>query len=234
MSQPDAATLHAFGAQAVEVAGETLWLLPEHAIWWPRAAMLLVADVHIGKAAAFRALGQPVPPGTTAENLARLHALAMRYPARELVFLGDFLHARAARTAAVIVALHDWRRALPARVRCTLVRGNHDTHAGDPPPELGMTVVTEPLRAGPFALCHMPGASPDGYVLAGHLHPAVVLRGSGADALRLPCFVLGEHGAILPAFGAFTGHATVRRAPGDRSYVVGDGRVWPVPPRASS
>ncbi|MCA3232227.1 MAG: ligase-associated DNA damage response endonuclease PdeM, partial [Cupriavidus sp.] len=204
------------GAQLIELAGETLWLLPEHAVWWPAAATLMVADVHIGKAAAFRALGQPVPHGTTADNLARLLDLARRYPARDLLFLGDFLHARAARTAAVLLALHDWRRAMPSRVRCTLVRGNHDTHAGDPPRELGFEVVTEPLVMPPFALCHEPGARPEGYVLAGHLHPACVLRGRGSDALRLPCFVVGQRGMILPAFGAFTGHATVRAGEGER------------------
>jgi DNA ligase-associated metallophosphoesterase len=223
--------LVASGAHAVRVAGETLWLLPEHAVWWPAGSMLLVADVHIGKGAAFRALGQPVPSGTTADNLARLHALMLRYPARELVFLGDFLHARAARTGAVLMALRDWRRCLPAHLRCTLVRGNHDTHAGDPPPDLEIAVVTEPLSAGPFALCHMPGSSPQGFVLAGHLHPACVLRGTGGDVLRLPCFVFGAEGAILPAFGAFTGHATIRAQPGEQCYVVGDGRVWPVPVR---
>ena len=231
MTRMDDIDLDALGAHAVRVAGETLWLLPEHAVWWPAASMLLVADVHIGKGAAFRALGQPVPSGTTADNLQRLHALVQRYPTRELVFLGDFLHARAARTAAVLMALHDWRRCLPARVRCTLIRGNHDTHAGDPPPELGISVVTEPRPAGPFALCHMPGSSPEGYVLAGHLHPACVLRGTGADVLRLPCFMFGSQGAILPAFGAFTGHTTIRPQPGEHCYVVGGGRVWPVPVR---
>jgi metallophosphoesterase superfamily enzyme len=76
----------------------------------------------------------------------------------------------------------------------------------------------------------MPGASAQGYVLAGHLHPACHLRGAGADSLRLPCFLFGPHGAILPAFGAFTGHATVRPQPDERAYVVGGDRVWPVGP----
>ena len=84
----------------MRLAGETLWLLPEHAVWWPDAAMLMLADVHIGKAAAFRALGQPVPHGTTADNLRRLLDLTRQYPVRDLVFLGDFLHARAAANAA--------------------------------------------------------------------------------------------------------------------------------------
>ncbi|CAG9178876.1 ligase-associated DNA damage response endonuclease PdeM [Cupriavidus respiraculi] len=214
----------------VSAAGETLWLLPERAVWWPAASMLLVADVHFGKAAAFRALGQPVPSGTTTDNLARLASLAARYPASDLVFLGDFLHARASRTPSVLAALGEWRASLPVGMRCTLVRGNHDARAGDPPPSLGIEVVAEPLRAGPFALRHMPGASPVGYVLAGHLHPAYTLR-RGSDSLRLPCFVFGEHGAILPAFGAFTGHAPVASSVGEHVYVIGGGRVWRVPAR---
>ncbi|WP_439686255.1 Ligase-associated DNA damage response endonuclease PdeM [Cupriavidus oxalaticus] len=233
---PDAGTLRAHGACAVAVAGETLWLLPEHAAWWPAAGMLMVADVHFGKAAAFRALGQPVPHGTTGDNLGLLTQLTRQLPVAELVFLGDFLHARAARTPAVLAALDGWRGGLPPQVRCTLVRGNHDARAGDPPASLRIRVVTEPAVAGPFALCHMPGASPLGYVLAGHLHPACRLRGTGADSLRLPCFLFGPRGAILPAFGAFTGHATVRPQPDERAYVVGGGRVWPVgrPPQNST
>lgn len=191
-----------------------------------------MADVHIGKAAAFRALGQPVPSGTTDDNLARLDALARRYPARELIVLGDFLHARASRTPAVLRALAAWRAALPPSLRCTLVRGNHDSHAGDPPPSLDIAVVTEPWMLGPFALCHMPGAaaSQRAYELAGHLHPGYTLR-RGPDALRLPCFVLGERAALVPAFGAFTGYGRVAMRSGQRVYVVGDGRVWPVPRR---
>ena len=54
----------------VQVAGESLLLLPEKAIYWPRERMLIIADIHFGKAAAFRSLGVPVPRGTTSENLA--------------------------------------------------------------------------------------------------------------------------------------------------------------------
>lgn len=222
----------------IDAAGEALWLLPERAIWWPAAAMLLVADVHLGKAAAFRALGQPVPAGTTSDNLTRLDALVDRYPVRELVFLGDFLHARAGRTPGVLDAAQAWRDALPADLACTLIRGNHDAHAGDPPPSLRIDVVDEPWYVGPLALCHLPGAStanpasmqPPRFELAGHLHPACVLR-RGGDTLRLPCFVMGERAGLLPAFGAFTGTMAIRPEADERIYAVGGGRVWRVPPR---
>jgi hypothetical protein len=45
----------------LQVAGEELLLLPQKAVYWPRAQMLIVADIHFGKAASFRALGVPVP-----------------------------------------------------------------------------------------------------------------------------------------------------------------------------
>jgi metallophosphoesterase superfamily enzyme len=46
-----------------------LLLLPEKAVFWPAQGMLIIADIHFGKAASFRAQGIPVPRGTTTENL---------------------------------------------------------------------------------------------------------------------------------------------------------------------
>ena len=43
------------------LAGEAVELLPERALHWIRERTLFVADVHLGKAAAFRAGGVPVP-----------------------------------------------------------------------------------------------------------------------------------------------------------------------------
>ena len=60
------------GALQIEAAGQALWLLPQCAVFWPQMHTLLVADAHLGKAAAFRSGGIPVPRGTTNENLALL------------------------------------------------------------------------------------------------------------------------------------------------------------------
>ncbi len=172
---------------AISYAGETLHLLPEHALWWPAQGVLWIADLHLGKAASYRALGQPVPAGTTQENLARLSRLLLACRPAQLVFLGDFLHAAQARTPSVLAALAQWRSE-HAALPCVLVRGNHDSRAGDPPDALGFEVVDEPWLLGPFAACHHPQTHPTHAVVAGHLHPAVNLRGPGRDHLRLPCF----------------------------------------------
>jgi DNA ligase-associated metallophosphoesterase len=208
----------------VEVHDETLVLLPERAVYWPRTATLLVADAHWGKAAAFRAAGVVVPRGTTTEGLARLDAMLSRTGARRIIFLGDLLHAREGRSPETLRVLGEWcvRR---STIEMTLVRGNHDRRAGDPPMELGIECVDAPLIEAPFVLAHRPAPHPAGYVLAGHLHPAVLLAGEAGLRARLSCFWLGQAVGVLPAFGDFTGTAAIAMHEGDRVFVIAEGGV---------
>lgn len=214
------------GSQVLSWAGERWELLAERALWWPAARTLLVADLHLGKAASFRVQGLPVPAGTTQDNLQRLDQLLQHHAAQRLVFLGDFLHAAQGRRPEVLAQALAWRER-HAALQCVLVRGNHDLHAGRPPQALDITVVDEPwpLAAG-LAACHHPQQLPGQAVLAGHWHPVVRLRGPGGDAMRLPCFSVQPHCLVLPAFGAFTGGSS-RPVPSDAScFPVGAGRVW--------
>lgn len=213
---------------AIECAGEILWLLPERALWWPAGRVLWAADLHLGKAATYRALGQPVPGGTTRENLARLSALLNHYQPAQLVFLGDFLHAAHGKTPSLLAALALWRRNHP-QPNCVLVRGNHDSRAGDPPLSLGIQAVDEPWAVGPFAACHHPQIDATRYVIAGHLHPVISLHGRGREHLRLACFSFEARCAVLPAFGEFTGGWQVQRQPGRTLYAVGGQAVWRIP-----
>ena len=101
----------------VQWAGVALHLLPERAVWWPQGRTLFIADLHMGKGATYRALGQPVSGGTTQENLDRLSALIKKYLPQQVIFLGDFLHAAAARTASVMAAMAQWRNGAMAQWR---------------------------------------------------------------------------------------------------------------------
>jgi DNA ligase-associated metallophosphoesterase len=189
---------------------------------------LLVADAHIGKAVSFRALGVPVPRGTTGETLAALTRLVARTGARRIVFLGDFLHSARALAAATIAAVTEWRESQPG-LELVLVRGNHDDSAGDPPPHLRIHVVDEAFEQDGFALCHHPRPRPAAYVLAGHLHPCVSLGGRAWDRLRLPCYWFGDGVGVLPAFGAFTGMHPIRPGGADRVFPIADGTVALLP-----
>lgn len=184
-----------------------LTLLPQRAVWQAATRTLWIADPHFGKAASFRALGQPVPRGTTQASLARLGALIDAQGARRLVVLGDFLHARSGRAPALFRALRDWRAAR-VDLACVVVRGNHDAHAGDPPADCGFASVDEPFALEGVEGWHdaKPCDEGDGpTILSGHIHPVARLTGPGRDRLRLPCFCLRGREIVLPSFGEFTG-----------------------------
>jgi DNA ligase-associated metallophosphoesterase len=210
-------TLQIPGAVSAQFGGEPLILLPQKAAFWPRERMLIIADIHFGKAAAFRSYGIPVPRGTTSENLYALDQLINLTGAVHVLFLGDFLHARAAHAASTQAAMLAWRERR-RELALTLVRGNHDKHAGDPAEQLGIALVDEPHTVGPFSFCHHPDVDAPGYVLAGHVHPVYVLA-TRSDALRLPCFIAGPRRMILPSFGAFTGGHALRPEPDERIWV---------------
>jgi DNA ligase-associated metallophosphoesterase len=209
------------------LAGERVLLLPEHALYWPAQATLLIADPHLGKAASFRKAAIPVPEGGTGGDLGRLDRAIARCGAERLIVLGDLTHARAGFAPTVVAALAAWRTRHEG-LSLMLVRGNHDLRAGDPPATWGFTPVDEPFALGPFMLGHHPDIATAGYLLAGHTHPAVRLKGPGQQRVRLPCFLVGPQRAILPAFGGFTGAATVQPHEDERVYVVADGEVLAV------
>jgi uncharacterized protein len=204
----------------IEWAGERLELSCERAIHWPRRKTLIIADPHFGKAAAFRHHGVPVPAGTTQANLDRLSRLIDQWSAERLVVLGDFLHARAARASSTMNAIETWRNARRA-ISIVLVRGNHDLNAGDPPSEWDFQCADEPLRDEGFAWCHEPQRVSKSHVMAGHVHPCVVLRDIDGSSVRTPCFHFGSRIATLPAFGRFTGSHPIRTVRGDRVFAVG-------------
>lgn len=213
----------------IELAGTLLQLLPERCAYVPTAGTLLVADAHLGKAHSFRRLGVPVPEGPTDDTLARLSAAVARTGARRVIFLGDLLHSRHAQADAAAAPVQRWRDR-HADLELRLVRGNHDRHAGDPPAAWHVQAVDEPLLLETLELQHHPALPTHGrYALAGHLHPAVRLGGSGRDRLRLPCFHFGMQLGVLPAFGDFTGSHVVQRLPGDRVFALAAGQVIEVP-----
>jgi DNA ligase-associated metallophosphoesterase len=195
---------------------------PAGTLWWPRRRTLLVADLHLGKPAAFRAAFVPVPDGACGRDLARLSEHIERLTPARLVVLGDLLHARSARTRETLVELASWRRRHDA-LKVLLIRGNHDQHAGDPWDELRFRVVDEPAREpddGRVMFAHHPEAAMDGALtLCGHLHPAATLVGA-VSSRRAPCYWIRAASIVLPAFGSFTGCARIAPALGDRVLVI--------------
>lgn len=207
----------------IQVCSQDITLLPSGAAWLHEADALLVADAHFGKAQSFRRLGVPVPTGTTDENLQTLSRDLQVTGATRLVFLGDLLHSARSMSDDLLASMLRWRER-HGDCAMTLVRGNHDERAGDPPDALRIGVVDGPLHAGPFALTHHPEPVADAYAIAGHWHPCVVMAGRARERLRLPCFWWGDPAThpvgVLPAYGAFTGMHPIEPRAADRVFVV--------------
>lgn len=208
----------------IRLAGDSWTLHADRAMYWPRHKALLVTDVHFGKGSVLRRAGLAVPTGQTAKDLARLDALIAHYQPIRVFVLGDLVHGAAPLDAPWIQQVIAWRQR-HAAVAMTLIAGNHDRHFDAR--ELGFDVIAESLRIDHILLRHEPATIDGCYVLAGHVHPGVVLH-DGWRKHRLPAFRFGEHGGLLPAFGTLTGLHETPPATGERVIAVTPAGLVPI------
>ena len=212
-----------------------LELFPQRAVHWPAQRTLIIADAHFGKAAAFRHHGVPVPAGTTQADLDRLRHLLANTRSERLIILGDFFHARAGRSESTMHSITQWRLD-HCDLEILLVRGNHDLHAGDPPPEWNFRCVEEPFETHGVILAHDPNHpslhSTKLPALAGHVHPCAMLRDPNGSGMRTACFHFRRMIAVLPAFGSFTGAHPITARQGERIFAIGPDRVVEVSTRS--
>lgn len=185
---------------AILFGGETLQLLAQRAVWWKAQAVLFIADVHLGKQAAFRAASIPVPDSTAAD-LARLSDLIHSTRCERLVVLGDLVHSRQGLTPTLVEQFTTWRNQ-HNELNVVLLMGNHDRRVGEISSQWRLSIVEQPAEIQPFTLRHEPIFNKSVPTLAGHTHPKVRVS-LGADEVRLPCFVQQKNTLVLPAFGSF-------------------------------
>jgi DNA ligase-associated metallophosphoesterase len=210
-------------------AAADIVLLPGRAAFLPATATLLVADLHLGKAATFRKAGIPVPEGSAQTDLARLARLVGETSARRLVIVGDLFHATSGCTDRVFAEFAAARRGF-ADTEVVLVIGNHDRGLGGVPATLGIDACLPRLAEGDWQFVHEPsaplaGAGRAGFTVSGHLHPTVSIRSPRGERIADRCFVAEESTLVLPAFGSFTGGHRMTPAPGLRLWIARDDGV---------
>jgi DNA ligase-associated metallophosphoesterase len=202
----------------IQFGGQTLILLADRALYWQSRTTLIVADVHLGKDASFRAAGIAVPAGNSAKDLGRIDTLLTATEASRLVILGDMVHSRSSHQRELADTFDRWRSTHP-NLQIQLIRGNHDRHAGATPPQWNIEEVTEPFDAGPLLFSHFPREA-DKPLLCGHVHPTVAVRDFDRTHAALACFVVDPMQMILPAFGSFTGGCRTQAAPSRRIFAT--------------
>ncbi|EDY17850.1 metallophosphoesterase [Chthoniobacter flavus Ellin428] len=229
-----------------------VWLDAERAVWLEEWRTLAVADLHLGYAWAHRAEGQLLPVDTGEDSTERLLRLLAKYPAEEVILLGDIVH-----RAVDVPALHTELRWLALnvgeRARLRLIGGNHDR-------ELAETLATANIVlevdthavVGPHLLLHGDGtdettaearlsetAARRGRVILGHEHPAIGLSDGVASHVKCPCFVAGEGFLVLPAFSRWAAGGDIRSyrfmspyarlRPAERAVAIVAGKLLPIP-----
>jgi len=186
----------------------------------------MVADVHVGKEHVFGRSGIAVPGGISEATLQKLFTLVDRSRVSTLMVLGDFMHAAPLPQESWLVELSQQLDQRP-RLTVHIVAGNHDKVSGRSLVDSRVVWHPDRLLKPPFVLQHEPANNAtqldQGYVLAGHLHPAWRVGHSRKSAIRAPVFWCNEHTCVLPAFGEFTGGKLIHpRSARDRIYMVGE------------
>lgn len=186
----------------------------------PAADALVVADLHLGRAAASDVA---YPLGERAALRDRLVDALDRFAPATVAFAGDLCHrfdGVSERTASGLRALVGACR--DAGARPVLVAGNHDTALAS---AWDGTLRDEYRLDDGTVVCHgheEPSREADRYVI-GHDHPTITVEGQ-----RHPCYLRGEFRGgevvMLPAFTRLAAGTTVegRRASGFQSPLITD------------
>ncbi len=180
------------------LAGIPLHARATGALWWPDQSVLIVSDLHLGKAERIaRNGGTMLPPYETRDTLTRLDAEIAALGPRSVICLGDSFDDRAAAESLQEDAVL-WLTRLMAGRRWVWIEGNHDPG----PVALAGTHLAE-LQIAPLTFRHIarPGASGE---ISGHYHPKASINARGRQVTR-PCFLYDSDRAIMPAFGTYTG-----------------------------
>lgn len=198
---------------------QTLYLLPEKALFWEEKKLLVIADLHLGKAGHFRKSGIPVSDLVHSKDILTLDKLIQRHKPKEVILLGDLFHSDHNQGWEVFRRWLKSKAPLPFK----LVLGNHDVLEFSNY-RIDNLEVMESLDIYPFSFTHIPD-SHSLYNIAGHIHPAVRLRGKARQSVRIPCYYFGHKNGILPAFGNFTGTARINIEKTDSVFGIAESRV---------
>jgi len=174
----------------------------DRAVYLPDADVLVLADLHLGRA---EASNVDFPLGERQDLVERLDALLNRFEPAQVVVAGDVLHSFGRVPVAVERSLQSLLATIDdAGVDLVVTPGNHDSQ---------LAVVYDGATADEYRLddgtvvCHgheRPSSEADRYVI-GHDHPTIEIEGK-----RRPCYLYGQ--GVFDAERGESGGGTDARA----------------------
>lgn len=197
---------------------ELIQLLPEKVAFLPQHQTLIVADIHLGKAAHFRKEGIMIPLPAACPDLKCLGELFDSLKPTTVVFLGDLFHSSLNKQWE---DLKDFLCRYPD-IRFVLTKGNHDILPSSIMEETCIEVVHKWKVGEHLIFTHEPltEVQEERLNIVGHIHPGILVKTKGRQSYRLPCFYHQGQCLILPAFGQLTGLHILKKAADTRIYPV--------------
>ena len=185
----------------------------ERAVYLEATETLVVADLHLGRAATSAV---DVPLEEAGDIHARLAGLLERFEPRQTVFAGDMLHSFSTVPAGVDETVDElYRQSREAGCEVRALEGNHDRLLAAVWPEK----VEKSVRlADQTVICHghtEPDRDGERYVI-GHDHPAINIEGKRHPCLCVdPTGYRGRELVVLPAFTRLAGGVELNRLRAD-------------------
>ena len=205
--------------QNIQIHNQSFVLHPSGSLFWEEKSVLMISDVHLGKVSHFRKYGAAVPQKAIQANFELMDEVVELFDPNNIYFLGDLFHSH---INSEWNLFEEWTSKSKSKI--ILINGNHDIISPLKYEALGIKIQDE-LVENDFLLTHHPAERENYFNFCGHIHPAVKIRGSGKQSLRLPCFFKSPNQMILPAFGEFTGSFTLKPNKKDQVFAIAEGMI---------
>ncbi len=214
------------GEQTITFNKQELTLNTQRSIYWKDQKTLILSDLHLGKAAHFRKHGIAIPMDTAITDLTRLESLIAYYQAKQVIVVGDLIHAGINQE---VLLLESFRQRHP-ELHLHLVKGNHDRLSQQMGIRFGIVHHKEAFEMQQIQFKHHPADAADSssFRISGHIHPGISLVIPPKRKVRLPCFLVSTHQIILPAFSTFTGLDSKDLSSQYQSYAISDDHIFPI------
>ena len=212
-----------FEAVNFKIRNNNFLLNSSRCIFWQEQKMLILSDLHLGKAGHFRKNGIAIPQTIFKADMHKLISVIQFNKPESVVIVGDLFHSSENKE-------HDfflkWRNDFP-NLQIHLVKGNHDILKDKAYQKANLTIHEHSLSIKGFSFTHDINHcdTATDYCFSGHIHPGISISGAARQSLKVPCFYFTTNHAVLPAFGNFTGIFPVKPSVGDTVFAIADNTV---------
>ena len=190
-------------------------------LYWEQEHILILSDLHFGKITHFRKNGIAAPTDIIKEDLHRLFEIIQFFNPKKIVIVGDLFHSIANKEHELFKR---WRNDF-LHIAFVLVKGNHDIISNGWYADANIFVIQNFIQIKNFVFVHQlkdytNSIKENEYLICGHVHPSIVIKGKGRQSLKFPCFYFTKTYLLLPAFGKFTGTYVVEKNKTDTVFAI--------------